>query len=42
MMGLKHVAHWKLKGLTIFYQKSTKSVLKSVGSFFRGGSMENV
>ena len=31
------VAHWTLKGLTIFYQNSSKSVAKSVGSFFRGG-----
>ena len=39
---LKPVAHWTLKGLTILHQKMTKSVPKSVGPFFRGGSMENV
>ena len=36
-LTLKAVAHWTLKGLTIFYQNSTKSVEKSVGSFFQGG-----
>ena len=36
-LGFKAVAHCTLKWLTILYQKSTKSVLKSVGSFFRGG-----
>ena len=43
-VSLKAVAHWTPKGLTIFYQNSSKSVTKSVGSFFRGGggSMENV
>ena len=41
--GAKAVAHWGLKGLTILYQIGTKSVPKSVGSFFsRGASMENV
>ena len=36
-VSLKAVAHWTPKGLTIFYQNSSKSVTKSVGSFFRGG-----
>ena len=36
-LTLKAVAHWTLKGLTIFYQNSTKSVEISVGSFFQGG-----
>ena len=35
--NVKAVAHWTLKGLTILYQKSTKSVQKSVCSFFQGG-----
>ena len=34
---VKAVGYWVLKGLTILYQKSTKSVQKSVGSFFQGG-----
>ena len=36
-LSLKAVAHWALKGLTILYQIGTKSVPKSVGSFFRAG-----
>ena len=35
--AFKPVTHLGLKGLSILYQNSTKSVPKSVGSFFRGG-----
>ena len=38
---VKAVAYWVLKGLMILYQKSTKSVQKSVGSFFQVGDIEH-
>ena len=45
MMILKAVAHWKLKWVTILYQKKYQNGTK-IGRFFclrgGGGSMENV